>query len=88
MRNVTSLQIEEVENDELPFRVKLITDSEPIYGAGVTLSKALMAAFSVSGLFPNKHFPYRNNKELARFIFFNFSGGENWQKAISALENE
>jgi hypothetical protein len=82
---VTGLLIDKVEDGELPHRVTLESDNGLVYGAGATLSGALMSAFSVCGLFPNKDFPHRNNEELANFIFWSFNGGENWVKAISAL---
>ena len=82
---VTKLLIDKVEDGELPYRVVLESDSGPVHGAGSTLSGALMSAFSVCGLFPNKDFPHRDNDELANFIFWNFNGSENWVKAISAL---
>ncbi len=85
--DVQGIRVNKVEG-ELPHRVEIIgTVSPPVYGAGVTLSGALMRAFSVSGMFPNKQFPFDNEQELARFIFWAFDGGENWQKAIGALED-
>lgn len=85
--NVQGIKISKVEG-ELPHRVEIFGQASSVYGAGVTLSGALMRAFSVSGMFPNKQFPFRNEQELARFIFWAFDGGENWQKAIDALEGK
>lgn len=84
---VKSIKIDKVEG-ELPHHVELAGSAPSVYGAGTTLSGALMRAFSVSGMFPNIRFPYYNEKELAKFIFWAFDGGENWQKAIGALEGE
>lgn len=78
--DVRELKLSEVSDSELPFRVEIVGKNAPVYGAGITLAKALMSAFSVSGLFVS-----RDKGELANFIFLNFVGGENWVRAIKAL---
>lgn len=85
--DVQGIRINKVEG-ELPHRVEILGRAPSVYGAGATLSGALMRAFSVSGMFPNIRFPYYNEQELARFIFWAFDEGENWQKAIGALEGK
>lgn len=85
-KDVRELIVSEVADDELPHRVELIDISGvSVYGVGVTLAKAAMSAFSAGGMFPSEEYPYRTDKELARFIFWNFGGGENWVKIIRAL---
>lgn len=84
--DVRELKIEQVVDSELPHRVELIGKDNTIYGAGITLSSALMRAFSVSKMWPTEQFPAYTNRELARFIFWHFDGGKNWVEAIKALE--
>lgn len=85
-KDVRELIVSEVVNDELPHRIELVGESgTSVYGAGITLANAAMSAFSAGGMFPNDEYPYRTDKELARFIFWNFGGGENWVKIIRAL---
>lgn len=51
---VRDLKITEVPDNDpdspLPFRVEIIGDNGSVHGAGATLAKALLAAFSVSGM--------------------------------------
>jgi hypothetical protein len=87
IKDVRELKIEHVDGAELPYRVEIIGEREEVFDTGVTLASALMRAFSVSGMFPDEQFPHRTEKELARFIFWNFHASWSWLRAISALEN-
>ncbi len=83
---VRELIISERCDVELPYHIELVDGAgASAYGDGVTLAKAAMSAFSAGGMFPSNEYPYRTDKELARFIFWNFGGGENWVKIIKAL---
>ena len=86
--DVKDLVIDYVADDELPHRVELTGNGHSVEGAGVSLGSALLTAFSVSGMFPSHQFPYRDQADLAAFIFWNFKAGDTWLLAIKALEVE
>lgn len=78
---MSALEIEYIENDELPHRITITKrDGSEIHGAGVTLSAAALRAYSVGYGFQG------SAKELARALFETTRGGDNWARLIGALE--